>query len=468
MLLRLFLALAAATLPAKEQPNILFLLSDDQDWTGLSVPMHPDIPGSKSDICQTPHLEAFAHQSMRFSAAYAPSPVCSSTRISLQTGQHVARLQWTKAAPVFTASAGYQLIPPAHRKSIRAEETTIAEILRKAGYATAHYGKWHISGGGPAEHGYDDGDGDNGNEVAARFKGDNPVDIVGMGKRAAAFMKKSKDSGTPFFIQMSYHALHSPGNARSSSIEKFKELFPDERERMLQRAAITYDLDLGVGQLLKELDALGLTESTWVIYMSDNGAGGRKGARTHTASIQGGKGSLWEGGIRVPLIIRGPGVPADSWCHQRVVGYDLFPTFCELAGINPPPTSIDGGSLCPQLEGKSKPVDRPHEELIFHFPHYQSDTPHSAIFLGDYKLIHFYETNKNRLFNITTDPGERRDLASQDAQRASDLAKLLSRRLTEAKAQLPVANPQAVDGKSYNPREAQGRGSKGGAKHPRR
>ncbi|MDP4625401.1 MAG: sulfatase [Akkermansiaceae bacterium] len=448
MTFRLLLALSlTAFTSAEEKPNILFLLSDDQDWAGLSVAMHPDVPGSKSLTFQTPNLEKFAAQSIRFSAAYAPSPVCSPTRISLQTGMTCARLQWTKAAPVLTAADGYKLIPPVHRKAIREDETTIAEVLKTAGYATAHYGKWHLSGGGPEQHGYDESDGDTGNEQSGRFKGYNPVDIYGMGTRAAAFMEKSNEAGKPFFIQMSYNALHSPENASPESIAKFTALMPNSPERIIQRAALTYDLDAGVGKLLADLDALGLRENTYVIYMSDNGGAG--GGSRGNPTLRGGKGDLWEGGIRVPLIIRGPGISPDSWCHQRTVGFDLFPTFCAIAGVGTLPENLEGGSILSQLHGSTAPIKRPREELVFHFPHYQGDTPHSAIYLGDYKLLHFYETGENQLFNITSDIGEKSDIAKDLPEITSDLAKKLTTNLTEAKAQLPTENPQAIPGKTY-------------------
>lgn len=448
MTFRLLFALSLTSFTrAAEKPNILFLLSDDQSWAGLSVAMHPDIPGSKSPTSLTPNLEKFAAQSMRFSAAYAPSPVCSPTRISLQTGMTCATLQWTKAAPVLTAADGYQLIPPVHRKAIREDETTIAEVLKTAGYATAHYGKWHLNGGGPEAHGYDESDGDTGNEQSSRFKGDNPVDIYGMGTRATTFMEKSKEAGKPFFIQMSYNALHSPENASPESIEKFTALMPNSPDRIVQRAALTYDLDTGVGKLLADLDALDLAENTYVIYMSDNGGGG--GGSRGNPILRGGKGDLWEGGIRVPLLIRGPGIVPDSWCHQRTVGFDLFPTFCEIAGVGKLPENLEGGSLLPQLAGSSDPIKRPREELVFHFPHYQGETPHSAIYLGDYKLIHFYETGENQLFNITSDIGEKTDLSEDLPEITSDLVKKLTTYLTETKAQLPTENPKAIPGKTY-------------------
>ena len=193
-----------------QQPNILFMLSDDQAWNGLSVRMHPDLESSQSDFYQTPWLEKLAAEGMRFSAAYAPAPVCSPTRCSLQTGMSPAKNHWTKAARSVTAADGFKFIPPVSRRNIPSERLTIGEALQSAGYATAHFGKWHLGGGGPGKHGYDEHDGDIGNEYAFEHGDPNPVDIFGMADRAAAFMEKQQQSGKPFFIQMSWHALHAP------------------------------------------------------------------------------------------------------------------------------------------------------------------------------------------------------------------------------------------------------------------
>lgn len=456
---------------AKEQPNILFLLSDDQDWTGLSVQTHPDLPGTKSSVMQTPNIAKLASEGMRFSAAYAPSPVCSPTRISIQTGMSPAQLHWTKAAPTFGESAGYKLVAPTLRKSIRSEETTIAELLRTAGYATAHYGKWHISGGGPERHGYDESDGDTGNGDAAPHKGDNPVDIFGMGRRAAAFMEKSKKAGKPFFIQMSYHALHYPENANPKTLAKYEKLGGGKNAG---RAAITEDLDTGVGVLLAKLDELGLRENTCVIYMSDNGGGGGGGGgkRGGGRPVQGGKGSVWEGGIRVPLIVRGPGIKANSWNEQRVVGFDLLPTFCKMAGVEKAlPKEIEGGDISHLFTGSKAPVKRPREELVFHFPHYQGDTPHSSIFLGDYKAIKFYESGEVKLFEIEKDIGERNNLARKMPEKAAEMEKRLMACLKAVDAQLPEKNPRAVAGKEYSKggggKGGRERGKRGGERRPR-
>ncbi len=302
------------------------MLSDDQGWNGLSVPMHPDVAGSKGDIFHTPNLEKLAAQGMRFSTAYAPASVCSPTRISIQTGKSPAQLHWTKAAP---AVQGRKLIEPRLIKDLSKDEVTIGELLKRAGYATAHYGKWHISGGGPGAHGYDEHDGDTGNENAFKFTDPNPVDIFGMAERAARFMEKSKRENKPFYIQLSWNALHAAELANKATLAKYEKLATNN-SKQAATAAITEDLDSGVGKVLQAVDQLGLSENTYIIYMSDNGSGG--GGRR--GGLSGGKGSVWEGGIRVPLIVRGPKVTANSWCHVPVVGYDFLPTLCALAGVH--------------------------------------------------------------------------------------------------------------------------------------
>lgn len=420
---------------ADDRPNIVLMLSDDQGWSGLSVAMDPEIPESRSRVIETPHLETFAAQGMRFTQGYAPASVCSPTRISLQTGKSPARMQWTKAAP---PESGRLLIEPPLIKRIDQREITLGEMLREAGYATAHYGKWHLGGGGPGEHGYDEHDGDTGNEQAFKFQDPNPVDIFGMAERAAHFMEKSRDRGKPFFIQLSWNALHASENASQKALAKYESKMGAANRKAVTTAAISEDLDRGVGKVLGAIEALGLTDTTYVLYMSDNGAGG--GSKT----LRGGKGGMWEGGIRVPMILRGPGIQAGSICRTAVVGYDWFPTFCQWAGIpsDQLPNRIDGGSLIPLLKDpKDGKVIRPREELIFHFPHYQGDAPHTAIRLGKLKLIHFYEDGTDLLFDLEDDPRESRDLA---AQRSADVQLLKARMdayLREVEAGLPKPNP---------------------------
>ena len=440
---------------AVERPNIVFMLSDDQAWNGLSVAMHPNVAGSKGDIFHTPNLEKLAAQGMRFSAGYAPASVCSPTRISLMTGKSPAALHWTKAAP---PESGHKLLEPRNIRSIPASETTIGDVLRKAGYATAHYGKWHLSGGGPGQHGFDESDGDTGNENAFQFKDPNPVDIFGMADRAAAFMEKSSKARKPFFIQLSWNALHASENANQATLLKYEQQLNGENRKRITTAAITEDLDTGVGRVMDAIERLGLAGTTYVIYMADNGAGGGKKV------LAGGKGGVWEGGIRVPFIVRGPGVKANSWCHTRVVGYDLFPTFCEWAGIasSTLPQRIEGGSISSLVKNDGRgDVKRLREELVFHFPHYQGDAPHSAIFLGDLKLLHFYEDNHDELYDLSKDIGERHDLAAQRPADTKKLRERLDKYLAAVDAQFPTPNPNFDPNQLVEPRQRGGQNKPG-------
>ena len=467
MKLKLFLLFVAATLASSAgtfaKPNIIFMLSDDQSWNGLSVAMHPEFAGSKGSVVRTPHLEKLAASGLRFSAAYAPAPVCSPTRIALQTGKSPAQLGWTKAAPTMTAADGYKLISPRNIRSIARDDTTVAELLKTAGYATAHYGKWHINGGGPEAHGYDESDGETGNGDAAPFKDPNPVDIFGMTTRAEAFMAKSSKSGKPFFIQMSFHALHYPENARAKTVASVRERIRGGNEKQVGRTAIAEDLDEGVGRVLAAIDKLGIAENTYVIYMSDNGGGGGK-----RGGLSGGKGSVWEGGIRVPFIVRGPGIKAGGFCAQRIVGQDLLPTFCELAGVKKPlPKGVEGGSLVPLLHGEDQAVKRPREELVFHFPHYQSaDGPHSALILGNMKLLKFYETGETKLFDLSNDLSENIDLSTKVPKQTEALSKRLESYLKEVGAKLPIPNPDYDPNKPPTPRK-EGKGKGGDKKNKR-
>lgn len=459
---------AAAAAEKPSRPNIVLMLADDQGWNGLSVEMAPGVAGSKGAIMHTPNLERLAAQGMRFTNGYAPAPVCSPSRISIQTGRSPAALHWTKAAPVET---GHKLLEPRLIKQIADQETTVGELLRQAGYATAHYGKWHIAGGGPERHGYDAGDGDTGNANAYQFTDPNPVDIFGMASRAEAFMKASQAAGKPFFIQLSWNALHASENALQATLAKYAKLTggsADDKRTTI--AAITEDLDTGVGRVLDSLDRLGLAGTTYVISMSDNGAGGGGGGGGRRDGLGGGKGTVWEGGVRVPFIVRGPGVAANSWCDVPVVGWDLLPTFCEWAGVSPQkiPSAVEGGSIAGLLaHGGTGAVKRPREEIVFHFPHYQSgQAPHSAIRVCDLKLLRFYEDDRVALYDLAKDIGERNDLAAARPADATRLRERLERYLAAVDAQLPTVNPDFDATRPAEPAR-KGSGAGGPGKKPK-
>ena len=444
------------TLEIKQKANIILLLSDDQAWSGLSTQMHPEYSKSEHDYVETPRIEQLAQEGTRFSSAYAPSSVCSPTRVSLQTGKSPAQLHWTKAAKSMTADDGYRMIPPVSERNILGSEITIAELLHDAGYATAHFGKWHIGGGGPGQHGYDVHDGDIGNEYAETFKDPNPVDIFGMTERAVKFITSNVEAKKPFFLQMSYHALHRPENANQETVEKYESM-GIRSTRQIQRAALAENLDTGVGMLLDSLESLGIDSETYIIYMSDNGAGGS--ARV----LRGGKGSLWEGGVRVPFIIRGPGIKSDVWDDTRIVGTDLYPTFAEIAGVEEKvPKQVEGGSLVSVIHGINDTVLRSRDGLYFHFPHYQGkDGPQSSIVLNDLKLIKYYDSSEIGLYDLVNDIDESSNLATRRPEDAKRLLGMLDTYLLDIGAELPLENPKFDPSKLPDEGKSK-RGKKGG------
>jgi arylsulfatase A-like enzyme len=261
---------------------------------------------------------------------------------------------------------------------------------------------------------------------------------------------------------MSYYTLHLPENALKSSLARFEKKPAGNTHHDPARAAITYDLDTGVGCLLDAITELGLDQNTYVIYMADNGGGGGKGGKGQQGKLHGGKGGLWEGGIRVPFIVRGPGIVPNSWCHQPVVGYDLFPTFCHWAGVKEKlPEKIDGGDLMPLLMGGKDSVRRADSAMLFHFPHYQGAPPQSSIRDGDLKLIISYENHARQLYDLSKDIAEQNDLAASRKEDADRLEAELRARLTECGAKLPQPNP-AYDPAAAPPTRRHGKQGKDG------
>lgn len=445
--------LAANAGLAQERPNIALILSDDQGWYGLSVQMHPDLPNSKSDFFHTPRLEELASQGMRFTDAYSPSPACSPTRLSIQNGRNPATNRMTKAEPIATAFNNFPLLPPNHIYpiAIDREYTTVGEVLQAAGYRTAHYGKWHLGANEPPEaHGYDESDGPTANELAWEWDDpDNPLDIISMPEKALDFIRRANEAGQPAFVQLSALGLHGAEHASAEAVARAQARPRGEMHVSVRSATVTEDLDTSVGIFMDGLDELGLSGNTFVIYMGDNGHVRQQNAMPSNrpdspAPLMGGKGNLSEGGIRVPFIIRGPGIEANSWSSVPIVGFDFFPTFAEWARVDPAdlPAGLEGGSFAAVLEnGGIGEVQRPREGLVFHFPHYQVGTPQSAIRVGDYKLIKYYEGNMTLLFDLSSDIGERNNLAMQMPEKAAELEAMLDEYLASVNADLPAVNP---------------------------
>jgi arylsulfatase A len=283
-----------------------------------------------------------------------------------------------------------------------------------------------------------------------------PKQLFGMTERGMEFMARAIQAGKPFYLQMSHYASRHGGDARPESIAAVKS-WGNVGERDLGAAAADLDLDVAFGMVLKKLDELGIANNTYVIFTTDHGSPGRN------PPLAGGKGTVSEGGLRVPLIIRGPGIKPGACSHVRAVGEDLFPTIAGLARVGGPlPDGIEGGSLARILANAGDgAVKRPREEFVVHFPHYDKDAigPASAILLGDYKLIRVYDTGALELFNIARDPGERHDLAREMPDKAAELNRRLGDYLAAVNAQMPAPNPNFDPGKPAV--TTQDRGGKG-------
>jgi arylsulfatase A len=424
----------AQRIAAPRPPNFIILLGEGQGWNSTSVQMDDTVHTSKSSFIQTPNLERLAREGMRFANAYAASPRCTPSRAALLTGKTPALLRMTFIA-VRDADNSRRLIEPSPVLELPESEMTIAELLKGAGYATAHFGKWHVGRANPTRHGFDENDGANGSGGPNTT---NPKQVYLTTELGIDFVSRQTKAGKPFLLQISQHGGGSVEDARPETVAAIRQRGVNDLQ--LADAAIAEDVDINIGLLLKKLDELGIADNTYVIYTTDHGGYGRI-----NAPLNNGKGSLLEGGIRVPLIIRGPGVKAGVCSHTRVAGIDLLPTIAELARLKTSlPKSIEGGSLAPALRSSSKAaVKRPREELIFHFPHYdyENDGPASVIFLGHLKAYKRYETGELRLYDLAKDLGEQHDLAKQMPAQAAAMERRMNEYLKAVNAQMATVNP---------------------------
>lgn len=424
-------------------------------WTGTSLQKDAARPDSKSDYYSTANLERLAREGMRFSNAYAPAPMCSPTRASIQTGKSSAQLHVTdiieggdkendRYQRLYT---GKKLIPPLPRRGLPESEVSIAEFIKRhrPEYSTAHFGKWHLGSGGPGKHGYDVHDGDT-NNFNGNSDDPDPKETFSVSERAGAYLESRSSQGQPFFMQISYYAVHKPSRFLGSTRQKYDSRPPGERHAHAAHAAMTEDLDTGLGYLLDKMEELGIEDTTYVVYVSDNGACTDLCSDiTNNLPLAEGKGHTREGGIRVPHVIRGPGIEKNSQSDVPVIGWDFFPTFKSMLGIDATlPRGVEGGDLLPLLRGgRTAAVQRPREELVWHFPHYidvRGVTPQSALRLGDYKFIYEYETGESFLYDLGTDLEEKDNLVDHEIETARSLRDRLEKYLDDHGAGLPREN----------------------------
>ena len=422
-------------------PNFILILADDQGWNGTSVKMMDNESGSKSDYFETPNLELLAKRGMRFSDAYASAPVCAPSRYSIQFGKTPARLSLIRVGmnTDHINHDGFTSIPKALKKI-------------NSQYITAHFGKWGM-GSNPSVFGYDVSDGptknkdgnfdNNRSQWEHVFKKD-PKNIFSLTDRAIEFIDSSKAEEKPFYLQISHYAVHSNVESKEKSYTKFKEKPKGTQQKNLGFAAMTFDLDEGLGRLLKKINELGIEDNTYIIYMSDNGSvpnipGAKKYEKSYNFPLSKGKWDAYEGGVRVPLIVAGPGIKYGTESATPVSGTDLLPTLIELAGNKTIPlTEIDGGSFASiLLNKKNQQINRAVDGIFFHVPYKNGialKRPHSAVRKGDYKLIKFQDDKSILLFNLIKDKMEQLNLATLQPEKAKELEKILDSYLVEVNA----------------------------------
>lgn len=424
-------------------PNFILILTDDQGWNGTSVYMSDSLPLSKSDYHKTPNLELLAEKGMRFSSAYASAPVCSPSRYSIQFGQTPARLRMIRV--------GMNTDHINHEKPI-----TIPKILQTINpkYRTAHFGKWGIDVD-PSNLGYDESDGITGNkEGGFDFRNnkkqwqntisEDPKKIFSVTQRAVQFIEKQASTKTPFFLQVSHYAVHSDIMMRKETLEKYQSISKGTRHRHTGFAAMTEDLDSGLGILLEKVKEFGLDKNTYIIYTSDNGAVPVMPPRSKytfgtNTPLSRGKWDAMEGGIRVPFIISGPNIKAGSESKAPISFSDLLPTIIDIAGKKIPlDDELDGGSFKKvAFENGKGEVKRNKNGIIFHVPYENGialKRAHSAIIQDNFKLIKFYDTNEVRLYSIENDIEEKHDLSKVLIEKTNLLETALDEYLTRVKA----------------------------------
>ncbi len=406
-------------------PNFVVILTDDQSWVGSSLQMLPDDPHSKSDYYQTPNIERLAAMGTRFSQGYAPAASCSPTRRSLLIGQNPAR-------HIYNTDRGNWT------KKYR-EQLSIPGMLKEANpnYRSAHFGKWDMRFDmvTPEEMGYDISDGYTGNaNVHTRKNGssthNDPKLLWSITERAVNFMAEQAKAGHPFYLQISHYAVHMDVAYRTKTLEEVNSWPKGSKHSAPEFAAMTKDMDTAVGILLDSIESLGLQNTTYVFFLSDNG--GRDvitekhgNLRQQNSPLRDGKHYFYEGGIRIPFIVAGPGIEKNTISAVPVTGLDILPTVADLAGYpNTLPDSIDGGSMKPVLfpDGKGK-VDRPKPFLIFH----QSvdRLAQSALRMDNFKLVKTWSKNRIELFDLSNDIGETTDLSKKLPEKTAQLLALM-------------------------------------------
>ncbi len=473
-LLIAFLAalLLTCSLHGAGKPNVIVILVDDMGWMDLSC--------QGSDYYRTPSIDRLATEGMRFTNGYAACAVCSPTRAALQTGRYPHRIGVTdwirsrfqrgrigtpaKNPTEYVGGRNRKFLCPPNPFWMEHEEISIAEVLRDRGYQSGYIGKWHLGDPAwfPPGQGYDENKGgcdygqppsyfDPYNQPKGRHETlrEGIHNLPGRKKgeylthreadEAEALIRGWHEKKKPFFLMVGHYAVHTPIQAVAEVAARYQR---EKKPNNAKYAAMVESIDDSTRQILATLKELEIDENTLIIFTSDNGGLDRNGSPTENAPLRSGKGYAYEGGIRVPFLVRWPGViPAGKVSDEPVCSIDILPTVVEAAGAKAPSDrAIDGLSLMPHLKsgGTAKLM---RDELLWHFPHYRhAPGPYSIIREGNHKLIKFWG-GPFELYDLKEDLGEARNLAATMPKRVSELDTLLLKRLKETGARLPRENP---------------------------
>lgn len=454
------------------RPNVVFFLVDDLGWSDLGF--------TGSSFYESPNIDALAASGMRFSSAYAACPVCSPTRASIMTGRHPVEVDITDWIPGshLPPERGGKFKRVLDRDNLALDETTLAEALKAEGYQTFFAGKWHLGGEGhwPTDQGFDTNIGGthvgsppggyyspwkNENLVA---KQENEYLTERLTSESLEFLEQ-RDQDRPFLLFLSYYNVHTPITPYQKRFEYFQtkaaESFgqkasePQQEHEALTRtrqdnpayASMIAAVDESVGAIERKLQELDLDENTIVCFFSDNGGLSTltRIGPTCNLPLRAGKGFLYEGGVRVPMIMRVPGVTKpDSECPAPVVSTDFFPTLLELADVEVQPQwKVSGQSMVGLLKEEEVSLENAAERTFYwHYPHYHGSTwkPGASIREGDWKLIEFYHYEKVELYNLAEDPGEKTDLSEQNPEVATKMLDKLHQWQSDHQARMPQPN----------------------------
>ena len=435
------------------KPNIVLIYIDDYGWR--------DVGFNGTKFYETPNADRIAREGMIFRSAYSNGPNCAPSRACLMSGLYSPRHGIYTVANSDRGKASLRKIIPTKNTTVLADEfVTMAEALKAGGYTTATMGKWHL-GKDPTTQGFDiniagrEWGSPSGGGYHSPYKYPNLVNkqkgeylTDRLGNEAAKFIEEHKDK--PFFLYLTHYAVHTPIQAKPELMSKYQMKPTVDQQTNAKYAAMIESMDDSVGTVLDTLDRLKLADNTIVVFYSDNG--GHAGA-TSNAPLRGSKGMLYEGGIRVPMAVRWPGVAAPgSVCEEPVIGIDLYPTLLEATKTKrPAKAQLDGSSLIPLLKDAEARLFRP--ALYWHFPAYLQGstrrhgpfrtTPSGAVRMGDWKLIEYFDDGTLELYNLTKDMGETSNLAKQQPKQTARLHAMLKawRRATDAPVPTET-NPQ--------------------------